>query len=120
MKIKTSELVGTALDWVVACIEFPDYADLRDPDSGCMGDHESYSTKWLHAGPIIERDKLCVGYKHQPDPAYCDELDPDTLCWARTPAGGYLKSGPTPLIAAMRCYVASKLGDEIEIPDCLL
>ena len=24
--------------------------------------------------------------------------------------------GPTPLIAAMRCYVASKLGDEIEIP----
>jgi len=24
--------------------------------------------------------------------------------------------GPTPLIAAMRCYVASKLGDEVEIP----
>jgi hypothetical protein len=28
-------------------------------------------------------------------------------------------SGPTPLIAAMRCYVASKLGDEIEIPENL-
>ena len=25
--------------------------------------------------------------------------------------------GPTPLIAAMRCYVASKLGDEVEVPD---
>jgi hypothetical protein len=25
--------------------------------------------------------------------------------------------GPTPLIAAMRCYVASKLGDEIDIPE---
>lgn len=25
--------------------------------------------------------------------------------------------GPTPLIAAMRCYVASKLGDEVEIPE---
>jgi hypothetical protein len=24
---------------------------------------------------------------------------------------------PTPLIAAMRCYVASKLGDDIEIPE---
>ena len=23
---------------------------------------------------------------------------------------------PTPLIAALRCYVASKLGDEVEIP----
>jgi hypothetical protein len=28
--------------------------------------------------------------------------------------------GHTPLIAAMRCYVASKLGDEVEIPDELL
>jgi hypothetical protein len=25
--------------------------------------------------------------------------------------------GPTPLVAAMRCYVASKLGDEVEVPD---
>lgn len=25
--------------------------------------------------------------------------------------------GPTPLIAAMRCYVASKLGDEVEVPE---
>jgi hypothetical protein len=25
--------------------------------------------------------------------------------------------GPTPLIAAMRCYVASKMGDEIELPE---
>lgn len=28
--------------------------------------------------------------------------------------------GPTPLIAAMRCFVASRLGDEIEIPEELL
>lgn len=26
-------------------------------------------------------------------------------------------SGPTPLIAAMRCFVSSKLGDEVEIPE---
>lgn len=24
---------------------------------------------------------------------------------------------PTPLIAAMHCYVANKLGDEVEIPE---
>jgi hypothetical protein len=28
----------------------------------------------------------------------------------------WLTDGTTPLIAAMRCYVASKLGDEVEIP----
>jgi len=26
-------------------------------------------------------------------------------------------TGPTPLIAAMRCYVASRLGDTVEIPE---
>ena len=26
----------------------------------------------------------------------------------------------TPLVAAMRCYVASKLGDEVDIPEELL
>ena len=25
--------------------------------------------------------------------------------------------GPTPLIAAMRCYVSGKLGDEVDIPE---
>jgi hypothetical protein len=28
--------------------------------------------------------------------------------------------GPTPLIAVMRCYVALKLGDEVEIPEELI
>jgi len=31
--------------------------------------------------------------------------------------GGFTHGyGPTPLIAAMRCYVASKMGDEIDVP----
>ena len=28
--------------------------------------------------------------------------------------------GPTPLVATMRCYVASKLGDEVDVPDELV
>ena len=31
--------------------------------------------------------------------------------------GEFSQFGPTQLITAMRCYVASKLGDEIEIPE---
>jgi hypothetical protein len=32
----------------------------------------------------------------------------------------YLRFGDTPLIAAMRCFVASKLGDEVDVPEKLL
>jgi hypothetical protein len=28
-----------------------------------------------------------------------------------------IKTGPTPLIAAMRAYVTDKLGDKVEIPE---
>jgi hypothetical protein len=29
----------------------------------------------------------------------------------------FTEKGSTPLIAAMRCYVASKLGDDVKIPN---
>lgn len=46
--------------------------------------------------------------------------DPKADCWARTTSGGYLAYGPTHLIAAMRCYVTSKLGKGVEVPSELL
>jgi hypothetical protein len=42
------------------------------------------------------------------------DLDPDSDEFMAMPDPYH---GPTPLIAAMRCYVASKLGDEVEIPE---
>ena len=109
--MKTSELTGAALDWAVAKCE------------GGVGDNQligawyTPSTDWAQGGPIIEREGiglLRVGDRlpHQQwDAGETDEL-PDTL-WA-------VVSGPTPLIAAMRCYVASKLGDNIDIPEELI
>ena len=41
-------------------------------------------------------------------------------CLPVTFDGGYRQKtwfGKTKLIAAMRCYVASKLGDEVEVPE---
>jgi hypothetical protein len=94
--MKTSELTGAALDWAVAKCE-KNWA--FEPD-GC----DSYSTDWALGGPIIERQRLCV-YDYGGDQWGCDDnLSPRSI-------------GPTPLIAAMRCYVASKLGDEIEVPE---
>lgn len=131
MKIKTSELTSAALDWAVAQAlgvtpailygsddKTPHIfdADLLEMEVDSGADFDP-TTNWGLAGPIIEREKLCVGYQHQLDPAYVPLLDPATVCWARTTAGGYLKYGPTPLIAAMRCFVTKALGDEVEVPE---
>jgi len=95
MKLKTSELQGAALDWAVADCDIDSTVYL----------HYSPSTDWAHGGPIIERERINVCY------------DGGGYWCATTDAGDPLKFAPTPLVAAMRCYVASKLGDEVEVPD---
>lgn len=78
-----------------------------------------YSTNWAQGGPIIERENITV----QTDPT-----DPHPEKWSAylranlfTDDGSdCFKDGTTPLEAAMRCYVASKLGDEVEVPKDLV
>jgi len=111
MKIKTSELTGTALDWAVAKCEEQRtcvWATLRPAP---------YSSEWSLGGPIIEREKLNIYFEDK-------KLVWAAAIWEPTFGGGRLiassKDCLTPLIAAMRCYVASKLGDEVEIPEELI
>jgi len=91
--VRTIDLTGAALDWAVARCE------------GLTLDFH-HSTDWAQGGPLIEREKITIrfwegeAYVH----AYVLSLE------------GWME-GPTPLIAAMRCYVASKLGDDIDIPE---
>jgi hypothetical protein len=107
--MKTSELTGAALDWVVAKAE----GFIDDPDSwlyhakstGINNYHPS--TDWAQGGPIIEREGI--------------DVIKNGGAWASlktaTANHPHIRAhGPTPLIAAMRGYVASKLGDEIEVP----
>lgn len=110
--MKTSELNGAALDWAVAKCE-----GLNPPivnGSMDIGDCPDYSTDWDQGGPIIEREWLDVTpWPNESDEEIrwqCNQHDVSDCCYY----------GPTPLIAAMRCYVASKLGDEIEVPEALL
>ena len=70
------------------------------------------STNWSQGGPIIEQEggfELKVWL----------ESSPDTKCEAHIHnyEGDWIAFGPTPLIAAMRCFCASRLGDEVEVPD---
>lgn len=125
--MKTSELTGAALDWAVAkCLDGKmSITDERgrwlvvfQPTTrGATGGGEPYppmffspSTDWAQGGPIIEQSCIITSHNRGYDfdqPWRCAlSIDPYNLF-----------EGPTPLIAAMRCYVASKLGDDIEIPE---
>jgi len=108
--MKTNELTGAALDWAVAKCEGKE---------GLFGGHEvgrlHYSTDWAQGGPIIERE-LCVATLERLNGGTWRVQEPYNMLEEHPGAYFY---GPTPLIAAMRCYVASKLGDEVEIPEVL-
>ena len=103
--MKTSELTGAALDWAVAKCEGVD----RLFEAYEVGRHH-YSTDWAQGGPIIEREGIFVRPK----------TTGGWRCWIYDGKGEGIKfdqHGPTPLISAMRCYVASKLGDEVDVPE---
>ena len=127
MKIKTNQLTGAALDWAVAiCEGFTDYDHATETmlpprkEYGRVNMYEySYSTDWAEGGPIIEREKVCVEYMAGAGDGGLDVWVTEVLHEDRKYSGvtSSAGEGPTPLIAAMRCYVASKLGDYIDIPE---
>jgi hypothetical protein len=102
--MKTAELIGAALDWAVAHC---DGVGTKWFDSGHLtinGEIYSPSTDWAQAGPIIEREGIEL---------LCESLG---FRWVAMPQKGPEWRGPTPLVAAMRCYVASKLGETVKVP----
>jgi len=122
MKVKTSELIGIALDWAVAkCEGWPIEID-RGVSTGrtlitlTRQRHEECrpSTDWAQAGPIIEHEE--IGIKRRA-PCFPQEQWEASGSITAKGAGYWFAVGPTPLIAAMRCYVASKLGDKVDIPE---
>jgi hypothetical protein len=65
-----------------------------------------YSTDWAQGGPIIEREIDML-------------VKQDSGLWLASVPDPKMPFvlGPAPLIAAMRCYVASRLGDKVDIPE---
>jgi hypothetical protein len=122
--MKTSELTGDTLVWAVATCE--GYTDLHkiegrwphEPHLAMMPPRREYGAMelweigsdcdWRFFGPIIEREMISV-------------WPWDDVIWkAETARDAIVYEGPTPLIAAMRCYVSSKLGDNIDVPEELI
>lgn len=105
--MKTADLTGAALDWAVCVAEYGYGADYKT--NRC-------STNWAQGGPIIERKGITVGpYRTTEHTTGHFQAYIGWDCANMEPL--FQEDGPTPLIAAMRCYVASKLGDEVEIPE---
>ena len=98
MNIETSTLTGNALNWAV-----------NDADglTGLFAPVD-YCGKWEFGGPIIEREKIEVFIRDEEWFAYSSRSKPEDF------------QGDTPLIAAMRCYVASQFGDTVDIPEELV
>lgn len=155
MKIKTSELTGTALDWAVAkaqgfrvrknpftgtvfdkhlnfyWVDEVDGAEvLRDVGwikPGYLSDYRP-STDWAQGGPVKEREGIATRRSNGKWYAMLsDDLgDGERAQWSKFTFRNVPRSastsrqcrfeGATELQAAMRCFVASKLGDEVDVP----
>lgn len=122
--MKTSELKGVALDWAVAKCEGLNL--VRDPMGFKRGSEAGFwvwewhsgiqekvgvgyspSTDWAQGGLIIERESVAL--------RKFIETGWQADTWNFKFEGQHMH-GDTPLEAAMRCYVAKKLGNEIDIP----
>jgi hypothetical protein len=133
MKVKTSDLIGPALNWALGkalglpveiCQIFQygrpngrHYISIGETDrDGAEVDFDP-SQEWSQGGPLIEY--YWVELQNG------SNLPPDlwgACMWSGTDAGVPLGEGwgLTPLVAATRCIVASKLGDEVDVPEELL
>lgn len=121
IKVKVGELSGSALRYAVAVVALldspggrpiqyvhPSGAVFSMPATDLRYGVPSWwspDTDWAQGGPIIERERIHVYAGPQ---------------WTAADKPGRFFYGPTPLIAAMRCYVASRLGDKVEVPEGLL
>jgi len=115
MKVKTSEAERQVLNYLVAkcqgveivCVKNGQATFIDHTDGGALNEMPiNYSTAWSQGGPIIERERIELWGDGDEGWIAYDNLNPK-------------QKGPTPLIAAMRCYVSSKLGEEVEVPNGL-
>lgn len=118
--VKVSEASGIVLDWLVAKCEGEDYSPVITYSGiGQEFPATNYSTDWSLAGPIIDK-YLCELLRCE---SHCGNRRVvwwEAACGTEGEPGHVRATGDTPLIAAMRCYVASKLGEEVEVPEELV
>lgn len=121
-KINVADATDKVLDWLAATCEGWDSYDVhtdgafeleRTATGDCMWLRcYTPTTDWAQGGPIIERERIGTWPSDSIEGMWAARPDYEVYPDRLPPA-----YGPTPLIAALRCYVASKLGEEVEVPD---
>jgi len=116
MRIKTATATGVTLNWLVAKAKntlFPLGSVVLDQKQLLVSDEfvvYTPSTNWNQAGPIIADWRVCTDIGH----------DGVWLAWVKQnyeDKPEFMQSGPTLLIAAMRTFVTSRLGREVDVPE---
>lgn len=117
-KKPVSELEGAELDYWVAIAQgwhmgkaLEGACDAwRDEDNELRGTVpvSAYmpSTNWSQGGTIIEHEKIAISY-------HPNLSSPSWLPWASY-LGSHTMRDRSPLVAAMRCFVASKFGSYVD------
>lgn len=129
--IKVADATNTQLDWLAAkCEGLNPNTDYHAPSqwglfpgwreaNGFGYAIKNYTTDWSQMGRIIEREGIDISLDRD------RVFDPDEKVerwYASKPSdtttdAEWTEYGPTPLIAAARCYVTSKLGEIVEVPE---
>jgi hypothetical protein len=139
--VKVSEMSGAVLDWAVAASEGKDHSTHKDWGNAAINDlgrlsisHRNWncakyfepSKKWAEGGPIVEREGITLSspgslvHRHGgPNAGWGPSGIWSATTWHKGVNGrrSIAHHETSPLIAAMRCYVASKLGETIEVPE---
>lgn len=108
MKIQVAEATNTQLDWMVAKCEGHPAANSGPRYFGRI---EKYTTNWSQGGPIAERERIWVKYPF-------GETGEIEAIHGRFGFPNIVNAfGATELVARMRCFIISRLGKEVEVPD---
>ena len=146
-RIKVSEATPIQLDWLVAKCEgfdtrndcIVEYMNKQDSDDVmefvCMADDEDHArdqltdaypestfvsaywqefkitADWSFCGPIVEKEGINVVFQGDYHDWVASKWNYELEDWE------LYEHGETPLIAVCRCYVASKLGEMVEVPE---
>jgi hypothetical protein len=122
MKIQTISLTDTALDWAVATSDGLFENGMASIKDGLVyvSDHGVFkpSLDWAIGGPIIQDQLISIVLARPAE-------DGRPALWYANKYLGLITApprthGPTALVAAMRCFVQWKMGDEVEVPDDLV
>lgn len=122
MKIKVCDASIEALNYLVAKIEGHEwrcpwllekegYVAWQSYEQAWGNPTPDYCSNWYEMGPIIDREviELALAKGHH-----------ESAKWMGVKDNSWFGFGQTHLIAAVRCFVYSKLGKEVEIPEEIL